>query len=222
METVIELKNVSKHFKNKVLLEHVTLSIQRGQVIGFVGSNGAGKSVLFKLISGIYTPDSGRVMVNGRKLGQGQDFPDNVGILIDSPGLIERYSGTDNLRFLAGIKNNVGDKEIEEAMELVGLSYNDKKPVKKYSLGMKQKLGIAQAIMENQDILLLDEPFNSLDYATCNEIRAIVQQMKESEKTVLLTSHHHSDLEKLCDKIYLIRNNTIETFTDQLKKQYFK
>jgi len=221
METVIKLENVSKAFGDKIIYKDVSLEIKKGLTVGFVGENGSGKSVLFQLLTGLLPCDSGKVTVNGDTLGDMIDFPRNVGILINDPGYIEYISGYRNLKLLAEINNTIGEKEIKESMKMVGLDPEDKTPVKKYSMGMKQKLGIAQAIMEEQTIIILDEPYNALDYKTNHEITEILERLKQEGKTILLTSHQHEYLEKLCDVIYCIYENKIIPFTDEYKGIYF-
>ncbi len=223
MENAIELVNLSKEFKNKLLYENVNLSIKEGECVGFVGANGVGKSVLFQLISGLLPASSGKVIVNGNQLGtDGCDFPEDVGILINEPGYIEYYSGYKNLKMLAEIQNKIKDEQIKETMEKVGLDYNDRTPVKKYSMGMKQKLGIAQAIMENQKIIILDEPYNALDFQTNKEITSILKNLKEQGKTILLTSHQHEYLDKLCDRIFCIEDRKVVVFDEELRRKYFE
>lgn len=155
-------------------------------------------------------------------LGETLDFPENVGVLINEPGYIELFTGFKNLQFLAAINNKISTKEIKAAMELVGLNPSNKTKVKDYSLGMKQKLGIAQAIMEGQDILIFDEPFNALDYKTYHDIKDIIQQLKVQGKTILLTSHHFADIEELCDVIYVIEDGKILPLSHNQKKAYAK
>lgn len=222
MSKIIELKQVSKKFNHKEIYNNISLSIEEGECVGFVGENGSGKSVLFQLISGLLPADSGTVKVGNEVLGENRDFPANVGILINEPGYIEYYSGYKNLQLLAEIRNVVGGEEIQKTMELVGLDYKDKTPVRKYSMGMKQKLGIAQAIMEGQSIIILDEPYNALDYKTNHEITRILEQLKNNGKTLLLTSHQHGYLNKLCDTLYCIHESKIIPFTEELQKEYFE
>jgi len=221
MSKVIELKEVKKSFGKKKIYSGVNLSIEEGECIGIVGGNGSGKSVLFQMIAGLLPVDAGEVLVNGKRLGKESDFPENVGILINSPGYIEYYSGLKNLQLLARIQGKVGDKEIYEAMRLVGLDPEDKTRVKKYSMGMKQKLGIAQAIMEGQDIIILDEPYNALDFNTNKEITGVLRRLKEEGKTILLTSHQQEYLDKLCDKMYCIEDKMIKVFDEEKKIEYF-
>lgn len=223
MKTVIELRNVAKTFKNKELYKDVNLVINEGECIGFVGGNGTGKSVLFQIMTGLMPVNSGEVYVNGNKLGEkGMDFPKGVGILINEPGYIEYYSGFKNLQMLAQIQGIIGDEQIKETMALVGLDATDKTPVKKYSMGMKQKLGIAQAIMEKQTIVILDEPYNALDFQTNKDITRLLMKLKEEGKTLLLTSHQHDYLEKLCDRIYCIDEKRIVEFDEELREKYFE
>ena len=217
----IKLSQVKKSYKNKVLYQNVNLSIHKGDSIALVGSNGSGKSVLFKLITGLEKPDSGEVWVDNQAIGRDVDFPEGVGILVNQPGYVEYYSGFKNLKLLAEIKNQIDDDQIKEAMNRVGLDPANKTMVREYSTGMKQKLGICQAIMEDQDIILLDEPFNALDFQTNKDILRLLTDLKAEGKTILLTSHQHSLLEQVCDKFYIIMNQEVTELSDQLKKDYF-
>lgn len=217
----LELKNVSKRFGHRTILEDVSLSVERGKTVGLVGANGSGKSVLFKILCGFERPDQGNVYVRGKELGKnGQDFPDNIGVFINSPGFIGIYSGFENLKFLADIKGKIGEKEIEAAMEKVGLDPGDKTKVEHYSLGMKQKLGLAQAMMEGQDILVLDEPFNALDYKMYEDVKTIIRMLKAEDKTIFLTSHHFKDIEQLCDQVYFIEDGRLVPMTDEIAEHY--
>ena len=195
MVPYIEIKNVSKRFGHKRVLEEVSLSVERGQTIGLVGANGSGKSVLFKILCGFVKPDQGSVYVRGAQLGKnGRDFPEDLGVFINSPGFIGIYSGFKNLKFLADIQGKIGEEEIKAAMSKVGLDPKDKTKVEHYSLGMKQKLGLAQAIMEGQDILVLDEPFNALDHQTYDDMKMLIRMLKAEGKTIFLTSHRFKDI----------------------------
>lgn len=209
MKKAIELYNVSKSFKNHEIFKNVNLCVFEGEIVGFIGQNGTGKSVLFKLISGIYRPDSGVIKVNNQVLGSDCDFPDGIGILIDNPGFIDIYTGFQNLKYLASIKNEINDDEIKKAMEIVGLDYNNKTRVKNYSLGMKQKLAIAQAIMEKQKILILDEPFNALDDNSHKNMLELMKKFNSEGKTILITSHNANDIELLCSRKFTIKDRTI-------------
>ena len=217
----IEIKNIFKRFGQKTILDNVSLAVEQGQTIGLVGANGSGKSVLFKVLCGFEKPDSGSVSIRGMQLGKnGRDFPENMGVFINSPGFIGMYSGLQNLKFLADIQGKISEAEIREAMGKVGLDPENKTKVSNYSLGMKQKLGLAQAIMEGQDILVLDEPFNALDYHTYEDVKSIIRMLKAEGKTIFLTSHHYKDLEQLCDLIYTIQDCRLIPMTPEIAAHY--
>ncbi|KZE64314.1 multidrug ABC transporter ATP-binding protein [Fictibacillus phosphorivorans] len=222
METVIELVNVSKKFKNRTILQDINLKISKGQSIGIIGPNGSGKSVLFKLIAGFIKPDSGDVYIRGQKLGKDFDFPNDTGVLINNPGYIGLYSGLKNLKFLAEINNKIDENKVKDTLKLVGLDPDDKTRVSAYSLGMKKKLGIAQAIMEDQNIVILDEPFNALDIKSYKDAKNIIKQQKEKGHTILLTSHNQADIEELCDEKYIIIDNKLERLTKEIKEAYLQ
>ena len=222
MEPIISLNQVSKSFSGRRVLSEVSLHIEQGSTVGIVGTNGSGKSVLFNIICGFLVPDSGQVRVRGQALGKGRDFPENVGVLINAPGFIGLHTGLQNLRYLAGIRGVAGEAEIRAAMQKVGLDPEDKTRVEHYSLGMKQKLGIAQAIMENQDILILDEPFNALDYKTYNDTKEIIRILQAEGRTILMTSHNYNDLETLCTCIYAIDEGALSTLSDEEMKKRFR
>jgi ABC-2 type transport system ATP-binding protein len=221
MSVCIELQNVSKQFAGQAVLDGVSLTIERGTTVGLLGANGSGKSVLFKTICGMERPDSGSIFVEGAKLGDKSDFPSNMGVFINSPGFIGIYSGFNNLKFLANIRGMIGDNQIREAMRKVGLDPENKTKVDNYSLGMKQKLGLAQAIMENQEILVLDEPFNALDFQTYNDVKEIIRLLQAEGKTILLTSHNYDDIEQLCDVVYIIHDKKAVPVTEELIGKYF-
>jgi len=218
---IIKLTDVSKKFKEKVLYEAINLSIEKGACIGIVGANGSGKSVLFKLITGLASADTGTIHVNGNLVGKDQNFPQGVGLFVNQPGYIQYYDGLTNLKLLAEIQDKIGEDTIRSFMLRVGLDPDDRTKVANYSVGMKQKLGIAQAIMEDQDIVLLDEPFNALDFQTNNDVMEILVDLKTQGKTLLMTSHQNEYLEKLCDLVYLITDKKIVEFTEEVKRKYF-
>lgn len=209
--SIISLENVSVNFKRNLLFENVNLTIDKGNIYGITGPNGSGKSVLFKVICGFIFPNTGRVIVNGIAIGEGKRrFPNNFGIIIDRPGFIANKSGYQNLKDLASIRGIVGEDEIFEAMDQVGLDPLAPEKVKDYSLGMKQKLAIAQAIMERQETLILDEPFNALDVDSVDRIRALLLKFKKEGKTIIITSHNQSDIDHLCDYVYRINKQRLE------------
>lgn len=201
MTDVIVIDKLTKSFKGKTVLEDVNMRLQEGRIYGIVGDNGSGKTVLLKLICGFMKPDSGTVTVNGKVIGKDADFPENTGIIIEAPGFLPNYSGMKNLEYLASIRGKIG-KELESAMKTVGLDPSSKLRVGKYSLGMKQRLGIAQAIMENQQLLILDEPMNALDKDAVEEMRRLFLSFKASGKTMLIVSHNEGDISTLCDEVY--------------------
>ena len=202
MAEIISVENLTKKFGDIIALDNVNLSFERGKIYGIIGRNGSGKTVLFKLIIGYLKPSSGRVIVSGKVIGKDTDFADNIGVIIENPGFLGGYTGFKNLEYLASIRNVIGDVEIRESMEKVGLDPSSRKKVGKYSLGMKQRLGIAQAIMENPEILILDEPMNSLDNQGVEDVRGILMRLRDEGKTIILSSHNKEDIEILCDEVY--------------------
>ena len=209
MKEYIEIESISKSFNGHEVLRDVSLSIKKGRTIGLVGGNGSGKSVLFKILCGFVKPDSGKVFIQGKEIGKKDDFPENIGVFINSPGYIGIYSGYKNLEFLADIRGVIGKKEINSAMQKVGLDPSSKTKVDDYSLGMKQ------------DILVLDEPFNALDFKTYNDIKEIIRILQAEEKTILLTSHNYEDIRELCDEIYIIEDGRMMKLTNELYQKYF-
>lgn len=202
MTDVIVIDKLTKSFKGKTVLEDVNMRLQEGRIYGVVGDNGSGKTVLLKLICGFMKPDSGTVTVNGKVIGKDADFPENTGIIIEAPGFLPNYSGMKKLEYLASIRGKIGKEQIESAMKTVGLDPSSKLRVGKYSLGMKQRLGIAQAIMEDQQLLILDEPMNALDKDAVKEMRKLFLSFKASGKTMLVVSHNEGDISTLCDEVY--------------------
>ncbi|MFR5873394.1 MAG: ATP-binding cassette domain-containing protein [Hominenteromicrobium sp.] len=202
METCIEVQNVVKRFRDQVVLKNVSISFEKGQIHGIVGRNGSGKTVLFKCICGLMHPEEGVILVNGKRVGRDVDMPEDIGAIIEAPGFLPNYSGYKNLRFLANIRRKIGKEEILNVLRTVGLDPESRKHVGKYSLGMRQRLGIAQAIMEDPEILILDEPMNGLDNAGVQDIRALLLELKAQGKTILLASHNHEDIAALCDTVH--------------------
>ena len=202
METCIEVQNVVKRFRDQVVLKNVSISFEKGQIHGIVGRNGSGKTVLFKCICGLMHPEEGVILVNGKRVGRDVDMPEDIGAIIEAPGFLPNYSGYKNLRFLANIRRKIGKEELLNVLKTVGLDPESRKHVGKYSLGMRQRLGIAQAIMEDPEILILDEPMNGLDNAGVQDIRALLLELKAQGKTILLASHNHEDIAALCDTVH--------------------
>lgn len=210
MMNAIELHEVSKKFKETDVLNDVSMELEEGKVYGFEGRNGAGKSVLLKLICGLMIPSHGEVIVQGKNL-KGGEFAEDVGVWLDNTGFLPRLSGFNNLKSIAIIKNMISDERIKSCIEMVGLNASSKKNVGKYSLGMKQRLGIAQAIMEEPKLLLLDEPMNGLDVSGIKEMRALLKNYnRQHQATILIASHNKEDLEELCDKVFHIEAGHIQ------------
>ena len=199
MSAVISVKDVTKRFREVTALDRVTVDFEAGKIHGVIGRNGSGKSVLFKCITGFMRPDSGEILVNGTPVKplSGAD----MGIIIEHPGFISNLSGYTNLRYLAGIKNKISKEKIKETLSFVGLDPNDRKAVRKYSMGMRQRLGIAQAIMEDPPILVIDEPMNGLDKHGVAEVRALLKKLRDGGTTVLIASHFSGDIDELCDTV---------------------
>ena len=210
MENCIEVQNVVKRFRDQVVLKNVSISFEKGRIHGIVGRNGSGKTVLFKCICGLMHPEEGVILVNGKRVGRDVDMPEDIGAIIEAPGFLPNYSGYKNLRFLANIRRKIGREEILNVLRTVGLDPESRKHVGKYSLGMRQRLGIAQAIMEDPEILILDEPMNGLDNAGVQDIRALLLELKAQGKTILLASHNHEDIAALCDTVHEMDGGVLE------------
>ncbi|MDE7321796.1 MAG: ATP-binding cassette domain-containing protein [Lachnospiraceae bacterium] len=198
----ILVEHVTKVFGGQKVLKTVYAKFEMGKIYGIVGRNGSGKTVLLKCICGLLYPTAGTVTVDGKVVGKDVDYPENIGFIIESPGFLPGYSGLKNLKYLASVRGKVKEDEIRKYMELVGLNPDDKKHVGNYSLGMRQRLGIAQALMENPDILILDEPMNALDNNGVEEMRKVLLKMKEKGKLIIIASHVRDDIDILCDEVY--------------------
>lgn len=201
-ETCVAVSHVTKRFGEDEILKDVNLELETGKVYGIVGNNGSGKTVLMKCICGFLPVTTGEITVFGKRIGKDVDFPEDIGIIIETPGFLTNLSGRRNLEILADLQRKITKDEIRRVLRKVGLDPDMKKQVGKYSLGMRQRLGIAQAIMENPQFLILDEPFNGLDKRGVMEIRNILLDLKEEGKTILLASHNEEDIRILCDKVY--------------------
>lgn len=205
----IKISGVYKEFKGNSVLQDITISFEKGKIHGLIGRNGAGKTVLLKLICGLGLPTKGEIWVDGNNIANGSRIPDNIGAIIEVPGFLPDISGFANLKYLAGLRNKIGNDEIINAMCAVGLDAKSKKRVGKYSLGMRQRLGIAQAIMEDPDILLLDEPMNGLDNQGVSDVKNLLIELREQGKTIILASHHMEDITELCDDIYRMESGML-------------
>ena len=224
---MVKVEGLSKEFRGEMILQDVNITLERGKIYGLVGMNGSGKTVFMKCLCGFLKPTTGKVTVDGKEVGKEIDFPQDLGLMIETPGFIPYMSGKSNLKNLALIRNQIGNYEIEEALRSVGLDPNLKKeqvkkimelvnldpesrlPVSKYSLGMKQRLGIAQAIMEKPRLLILDEPFNGLDVQGVKDIRELLMSLQKQGVTILLASHYDEDIRTLCEEVYLVREHRI-------------
>lgn len=200
-DIVIRVEGVYKRFGTDTVLKDVSRSFERGRIHGIVGNNGSGKTVLMKCICGSLIPDSGSITVNGERVGVDVDFPRDMGLIIETPGFLPNMTGVKNLEILASLNKKIGLEQIAAAIRRVGLDPLMKKPVGKYSLGMRQRLGIAQAIMEDPTLLILDEPLNGLDKHGVREMRQLIKGLKEQGKTILLASHNQGDIDELCDTV---------------------
>lgn len=198
---MIVIENVSKSFGEEQVLKSVTHTFEKGKIHGIVGNNGSGKTVLMKCICGFLRPDTGKILINGVQIGKDRDFPEDIGIIIETPGFLPHLSGFQNLKLLASLKRRANDHTIRAVLAQVGLDPAMKKPVGKYSLGMRQRLGLAQALMEDPELLILDEPLNGLDKHGTAHIRGIIKGLREEGKTVLLASHNQTDIDELCDTV---------------------
>lgn len=202
MEGYIQIKNLSKKIKKNIVLDNINLELDKGKIYGFRGINGSGKTMLFRAISGLITPTEGEIIIDNKKLHKDISFPESIGILIENPGFLPNYTGKQNLKLLAEIKDIITSEDIDKTITSVGLDPNDSRKYKEYSLGMKQKLGIAQALMEDPELILLDEPTNSLDEKSVRNILDIIEKEKRKGKTILIASHDKLSLEGISDYIF--------------------
>lgn len=205
----VEVQGLYKQFGRQTVLQDVSFQLESGKIHGLVGDNGSGKSVLLKCLCGILPWERGMIRIQGKEMHPGKGTPPLLGLVIEHPGFIGSMSGWRNLKYLAGIRGIAGDAQIKASLEQVGLLHEAKKPVKKYSLGMRQKLAIAQALMEAPDIYFMDEPFNGLDKTSTAAIQKLFMELRAQGKTFLLVSHHPSDISSLCDDVYAMENGSI-------------
>lgn len=201
MET-IEIKNAGKCINGVWIFQNITASFSAGTIYGLIGRNGSGKTMLLKSICGLCRLTEGSVFVNKKQIGVDVDIPNSLGAIIEVPGFLPNINAFSNLKYLARLNNTIGDDKIRQAITMVGLDPDSRKHVGKYSLGMRQRLGIAQAIMEDPDILLLDEPMNGLDSQGVRDVKDMLIKLRADGKTILLASHHSEDIDELCDEVY--------------------
>lgn len=206
----IEINNYTKELKKKTILSNINLTFENGKIYGLHGRNGSGKTMLLRAICGLILPTEGSVIIDSKEIGKDIEFPESIGIIIENMTMLPEYSAYDNLKMLAKIKNIATEEDIKNALQAVGLDYQDKKTVRAYSLGMKQKLNIAQAIMEHPKILLLDEPTNALDEQTVEKIHKLLLDLKEQGVLIIIASHSKDDLTVLCDEIVEIYEGKVQ------------
>ncbi len=206
----IEVKNFTKELKNKKVLDNVNITFESGKIYGLHGRNGSGKTMLLRAICGLIYPTEGEVIIDGKKIEKGMEFPENVGLIIENMTMLPDYTAYSNLRLIAKIKNIATKEDIRKAIETVGLDPDSKKKVRAFSLGMKQKLNIAQAIMEHPNLYLLDEPTNALDEETVKNIRDLLLSYKNEGALIIIASHNKEDLDVLCDEIIEISEGKIK------------
>lgn len=205
----IKIEDLSKSIKGALILDKVSITLTSGKIYGLRGKNGSGKTMLMRAMSGLLIPDSGSVIINGKTLHKDISFPESIGILIENPSFLPQYTGLKNLKLLAGLTGNISDDEIRTALDRVGLDPEDKRTYRKYSLGMKQKLGIANAIMGEPDIIILDEPINALDEASEEKIKKVLLEIRDKGKLIIIACHDREELEYLSDIIYEIKDGSI-------------
>lgn len=206
---IIKVENVSKIIRGNSVIEHISMELASGKVFGFRGINGSGKTMLMRLIAGLIYPTKGQITVDNKILGRDINFPENMGLLIENPAFLDNYSGFTNLKLLSSIQDKIDDNQIRRTLERVGLEPDSKKKYKKYSLGMKQKLGIAAAVLEKPELLILDEPANALDEEGVERLKKIVQEEKERGALIILSCHDASFLEEMSDVIYLLQDGKL-------------
>lgn len=207
---VIEVSHVNKNFRDNKVLKDVSLRCESGKIYGLVGHNGSGKTVLFKIICGFLSCDEGTVSVDGKVMGKDKDMLTEAGIIIEDPGFLRNWSAYHNLEFLYTIRNKKDKAYLYSVLKKVGLDPKMKRPVGKFSLGMRQRFAIAQAIMEDPGILILDEPMNGLDKNGVEEIRRLLLQMKQENKLIILASHNREDIDVLCDEVYEMEDGVLQ------------
>lgn len=206
----IEVKNATKYIKKAMILNNVSIELEGGKIYGLQGPNGGGKTMLMRLICGLIKPTEGQVLIDGKQLGVDMDFPDSVGLLIENPAFLPGYTGYENLELLARLRRRIEETEIRTTLSDVGLAPSDKRKYRKYSLGMKQRLGIAAAIMEQPELILLDEPTNALDDSGVAQICELIRRERDRGALVVMACHDADILENLSDEIFYIHDGIVE------------
>ena len=217
---MLEIENLTKTFGTQTVISDISMTLVSGKIYGLVGRNGSGKTMLMKMILGFVSPSSGSIKIEGKVLGKDISMPDRIGAIIENPGFLPEYSGFKNLKFLAMIHHKISNEEIREAMHIVGLDPDSKKHVGKYSLGMRQRLGIAQALMEDPSLLILDEPFNGLDKHGVSQMHELILAQKKKGKTILLSSHSQKDIDVLCDVVCEMDGGVMHCIRDRMEDTY--
>ena len=207
--TEIKIENMSKKIKSNMILKDIDMELTSGHIYGFRGKNGCGKTMLMRCICGLIIPTEGKIIINGKELHKDIKIPESIGALIENPAFLPQYTGFKNLKMLASLKGKISDEEVKLAINRAGLDPDDKRTYKKYSLGMKQKLGIANAIMGEPDIIVLDEPINALDEISVENVKKVFLELKEKGKLIIAACHDREELEYLCDIIYELKDGEI-------------
>jgi len=211
----IHFRNVTKSFGGESVLSGVSFKIEQGEICGFIGRNGSGKTVVFKLLTGLLIPDRGEILFRGENLAAKRRFIDSLGVMIETPGFIPHYSGMKNLKILNGMSPQPAPvREIAALMERLGLDTKNRRPVRTYSLGMRQKLGIVQAVMNKPELLVLDEPMNSLDGDSVRTVRELFTELNRNGTTIVMASHIPEDIDSLCGRKFRIENRTVSEVTE--------
>ena len=213
-DIIITAKAIHKQFREHLVLDGLDFKIPAGQIYAICGKNGSGKSVFLRILTGLMFPSSGKVTIFNQSIGSDVEFPSSTGALIDHPGFLLNESGKRNLQLLAKISGKVTPEKIDETMRFVGLEPDDRKPFKTYSVGMRQRLGLAQAIMEDPDLLILDEPTAGLDFDGQREIYEYLIELRNQGKTILITSHSQGEITLLCDKAFLLKDGRLDLLSD--------
>lgn len=214
----IEVRNLTKRISGNLILDNINIKMTGGKIYGLKGKNGSGKTMLMRAICGLILPTEGQVIIDGQVLGKDISFPNSLGALIESPGFISNYSGFKNLKILSEIQGKIDDNKINEVLTMVGLDPKEKKKFKKYSLGMKQKLGIAAAIMEEPEIIILDEPTNALDESSVISLRKTLQKYRDAGALIIISCHDSEELEFLSDEIFFMENGRLKPYNKRQKE----